>query len=154
MADNDVNQNRRLPRGALPTPRSELAAAMPHVPDSTIAVPPSFLMWPIEMSYWDNEHYGDCVSAEEAFAKATAKTAAAPQTFIPQDVVVAWAKYHGYLNGAYLPPVMTTMQTQGFPLNLPVPPPAGPRFIATVLTFRSTGPIPRFCRVPSSATGR
>jgi len=104
---------KRLPRGAIPSPRSELAAAMPHVPDPKISVPPSFLMWPIQMSSWNNYVYGDCVSAEEAFAKATA----APQTFIPLATVVAWAQQHGYLNGANLAAVMTTMQTNGFPLN-------------------------------------
>ena len=116
-----VDLTRRLPRGAIPSPRYELAAAMPHIPDPKIAVPPRFLMWPTQMSSWNNYVYGDCVSAEEALAKATAK----PETFIPEDVVVAWASYHGYLNGATLTSVMTTMQTQGFPLNLPVPPPAG-----------------------------
>jgi hypothetical protein len=65
------------------------------------------------MSSWNNYVYGDCVSAEEAFAKA----AAAPQTFIPEDKVVDWAEQHGYINGATLTAVMTTMQTQGFPLN-------------------------------------
>jgi hypothetical protein len=103
----------RLPRGAIPSPRHELAAAMPHIPDPKISVPASFLMWPVEMSSWNNYVYGDCVSAEEAFAKATA----APQTFIPLATVVAWAKAHGYLNGATLTSVMTTMQTQGFSLN-------------------------------------
>src|ERR1700733_12418868 len=102
-----------LPRGAIPSPRHELAAAMPHVPDANIAVPPSFLMWPVQMSSWNNYVYGDCVSAEEAFAKATA----APQTFIPEATVVAWATTHGYLNGATLTSVMTTMQTNGFPFN-------------------------------------
>jgi hypothetical protein len=104
---------KRLPRGAIPSPRSELAAAMPHVPDSTISVPPSFLMWPVQMSSWNNYIYGDCVTAEEAFAKATAT----PQIFIPEATVVAWASAHGYLNGAYLSSVLTTMQTDGFPLN-------------------------------------
>src|ERR1700756_1195646 len=112
MADTGDLTN-RLPRGAIPSPRYELAAAMPHVPDPKIAVPPSFLMWPVQMSLWNNYVYGDCVSAEEAFAKATA----APQTFIPEATVVAWATAHGYLNGAYLTDVMTTMQTDGFPLN-------------------------------------
>jgi hypothetical protein len=112
MAD-DVDLTKRLPRGAIPSPRHELAAAMPHVPDPKISVPPSFLMWPTQMSSWNNYTYGDCVSAEEAFAKATA----APQTFIPLDTVVAWATKHGYLNGATLTAVMTTMRTQGFPLN-------------------------------------
>ena len=70
-------------------------------------------MWPTQMSSWNNYVYGDCVSAEEAFAKATA----APQTFIPLDTVVAWAKAHGYLNGATLASVLTTMETNGLPLN-------------------------------------
>jgi hypothetical protein len=104
---------KRLPRGAIPSPRYELAAAAPHVPDPSIAVPPSFLMWPTEMSSWNNYVYGDCVTAEEAFAKATA----APQTFIPEATVVAWASTHGYLNGATLTAVMTTMQAHGFPFN-------------------------------------
>jgi hypothetical protein len=70
-------------------------------------------MWPVQLSSWNNYVYGDCVSAEEAFAKATA----APLTFIPEATVVAWASAHGYLNGATLTSVMTTMQTHGFPLN-------------------------------------
>ena len=65
------------------------------------------------MSSWNNYVYGDCVSAEEAFAKATA----APQTFIPEPAVVAWATTHGYLNGASLTAVMKTMETTGFSLN-------------------------------------
>src|ERR1700733_11201085 len=115
MADDEqeVDLTKRLPRGAIPSPRHELAAAMPHVPDPKIAVPPSFLMWPVQMSSWNNYVYGGCVSAEEAFAKATA----APQTFIPEATVVAWAAAHGYLNGATLTGVMTTMQTDGFELN-------------------------------------
>jgi len=113
MAEEVVDLTKRLPRGAIPSPRHELAAAMPHVPDPKIAVPPSFLVWPVEMSSWNNYVYGDCVSAEEAFAKATA----APQTFIPEATVVAWASAHGYLNGATLTSVMRTMQTDGFPLN-------------------------------------
>jgi hypothetical protein len=105
---------------------------MPHVPDPKISVPPSFLMWPVQMSFWDNSAYGDCVSAEEAFAKATA----APQAFIPEATVVAWASAHGYLNGAYLPDVMTTMQTDGFPFN-------NKTYDDGPYT-RSTGPTPRF----------
>jgi hypothetical protein len=112
MAD-QVNLSQRLPRGAIPSPRHELAAAMPFVVEAAIAAPPAFLMWPIQMSSWNNYVYGDCVSAEEAFAKATA----APQTFIPEATVVAWAQTHGYLNGAVLTSVMTTMQTHGFISN-------------------------------------
>jgi hypothetical protein len=113
MADTDIDLTKRLPRGAIPSPRHELAAAMPHIPDPKIVVPASFLMWPVQMSSWNNYVYGDCVSAEEAFAKATAK----PQTFIPEATVVAWATAHGYLNGATLTSVMSTMQANGFPYN-------------------------------------
>ena len=63
--------------------------------------PQSFLMWPVQMSSWNNYTYGDCVSAEEAFAKATA----APQIFIPEATVVAWATTHGYLMALCSPPL-------------------------------------------------
>ena len=113
MPDFEVDLTKRLPRGAIPSPRYELAAAMPHVPDAAITVPDSFLMWPVEMSSWNNYYYGDCVSAEEAFAKATA----APGVFISEAAVVSWASEHGYLNGATLTAVMRTMRTNGFPFN-------------------------------------
>jgi hypothetical protein len=48
---------------------------MPHVLDPAIRVPPSFLKWPVQMSSWNNYIYGDCGTAEEAFAKATAAPA-------------------------------------------------------------------------------
>ena len=38
MADN-IDLTKRLPRGAIPSPRYELAAAKPHVPDPKIGVP-------------------------------------------------------------------------------------------------------------------
>ena len=113
MPDLEVNLTKRLPRGAIPSPRYELAAAMPHAPDAAITVPDNFLMWPVEMSSWNNYVYGECVSAEEAFAKATA----APGVFISEATVVSWASEHGYLNGATLTAVMRTMQTNGFPFN-------------------------------------
>ena len=109
MADN-VDLTKRLPRGAIPSTRYELAAATPHVPDPAISVPSSFLMWPVQMSSWNNYVYGDCVSAEEAFAKATA----APRVFIPEASVVQFAYDNGFLNGASLTAVMTKMQTNGF----------------------------------------
>jgi hypothetical protein len=112
MAD-QPDLTKPLPRGAIPSPRSELAAAVPHVPNPNIAVPASFLMWPGQMSSWNNYIYGDCVSAEEAFAKATAS----PQIFIPEATVVAWATENGYVNGANLTDVLKSMQKDGFPLN-------------------------------------
>jgi hypothetical protein len=108
-----VDLTQRLPRGAIPASRSELAAATPHVPDPKIGVPPSFLMWPVQMADWGNYVDGDCVTAEEAFAKATA----APQAFFSDATVIAWATAHGVLNGASLPGVLAAMQTDGFPIN-------------------------------------
>lgn len=110
MAEENKIDPNDLPRGAIPTPRHMLAAAVPHIPDPQLSVPSSFLMWPIQMSSWNNYKYGDCVTAEEAFAKATAS----PRTFIPEDTVVDWARSHGYLNGAYLVDVLKTMQNDGF----------------------------------------
>jgi hypothetical protein len=86
---------------------------MPHVPDPKISVPPSFLMWPAQMSSWNNYTYGDCVSAEEAFAKATAS----PQIFFPEPTVVSWATENGFVNTAQCNDVLTRMQTDGFPLD-------------------------------------
>jgi hypothetical protein len=118
MPDQKVDLTKPLPRGAIPTPRSELAAAVPHIPDPSIAVPPSFLMWPIGLSSWNNYIYGDCVSAEEAFAKATAgpPPTGAP-VMIPLATVVAWAQTNGYLNGASLTGVMKSMQSSGYMFN-------------------------------------
>ncbi len=108
MSD-QVNLSKRMPRGAIPSSRHELAAATPYVQNAAAVVPSSFLAWPVGLSYWGNNEYGDCVSAEEAFAKATAK----PQVLISEDTVIAWATKNDYLNGAVLTSVMTTLQTQG-----------------------------------------
>jgi hypothetical protein len=59
---------------------------------------------------WGNDVYGDCVTAEEAFAKACHH----PEVFISDADVIAWATRHGVLNGANLPTVMTWMQDDGF----------------------------------------
>ena len=45
---------------------------------------------------WGNAIDGDCVTAEEAFAKACAQ----PEIFIPDAEAVAWATAGGFLNGA------------------------------------------------------
>lgn len=95
-------------RGAIPTPRSALAAATPHMP--TIGAPPHHLVRPKKLSMWGNDVHGDCVTAEEAFAKACHD----PEIFIREADAIAWATRHGVLEGAYLPQVMTWMQTDGF----------------------------------------
>lgn len=52
----------------------------------------------------------NCVSAEEAFAKACHT----PEIFIDDSTVVAWARKHGFLNGADLSEVMDMMGSNGF----------------------------------------
>jgi hypothetical protein len=65
------------------------------------------------LSFWGNDVDRDCVTAEEAFAKACNS----PKIFIPDNVVIGWAQANGFLNGANLTDVMTLMQTAGFPLD-------------------------------------
>jgi hypothetical protein len=67
-------------------------------------------MKPQQISMWGNDVHGDCVTAEEAFAKACNN----PEIFISDNEVIAWATRHGVLEGAYLTQVMTWMQNDGF----------------------------------------
>jgi hypothetical protein len=97
-----------LKRGATPSPRNALAAARPH--RATVGAPPNFLTKPARISMWGNDVHGDCVTAEEAFAKACND----PEIFVSDDTVVAWATRHGVLEGAYLTQVMGWMQDDGF----------------------------------------
>ena len=96
-------------RGAIPSPRSALAAAAPYAP--SIGAPSNFIMKPQKISMWGNDVHGDCVTAEEAFAKACNN----PEIFLSDADVIAWATRHGVLEGANLTEVMTWMQTDGFP---------------------------------------
>jgi hypothetical protein len=59
---------------------------------------------------WLNATYGDCVTAEEAFAKACNK----PEIFIQDSTVFAWATKNGVLNGTDLITVLDLMQKNGF----------------------------------------
>ncbi len=97
-----------LKRGAIPSPRSALAASTPH--RVRVGAPPQLLTRPQQISMWGNDVHGDCVTAEEAFAKACNN----PEIFITDQEVIAWATAHGVLEGAYLTQVMTWMQTDGF----------------------------------------
>jgi hypothetical protein len=104
-------------RGATPTPRHLLAAATPYVAEGLEAAliarpraPANFARIPKKISMWGNYYDGDCVTAEEAYAK----TCHTPEIFIPDAEVIAWATAHGVLNGANLHEVMVWMQTGGF----------------------------------------
>ncbi|MGO8758640.1 MAG: hypothetical protein ACLQG3_10995 [Terracidiphilus sp.] len=95
-------------RGARPSPRHRLAAAMPHV--ITGPTPPQVLYQPAQLSFWLNNQYGDCVSAEEAFAKACYT----PEIFITDATVLAFAQQNNLLNGADLAQVLDLMESNGF----------------------------------------
>ena len=88
----------KMPRGAIPTPRSELAASEPYRPEggaeifvpsgefptpnhelaaaqpyrSGAAAPESFIAWPTAIDFWGNGKVSNSSWAEEAFAKACA----------------------------------------------------------------------------------
>jgi hypothetical protein len=84
---------------------------MPHVISGP--TPPQLITMPAQLSMWGNSTYGDCVTAEEAFAKACNQ----PEIFVPDSVVEQWAQARGFLNGADLSSVLTAMAKQGFSLN-------------------------------------
>ncbi len=92
--------------GAIPTPRHRLARALPYSP---IGVAPSKWWWiPGKLSYWLNNQYGICVTAEEAFAKACSGV------FISDAEAKRWASSHNVLNGAMLDEVLDWMASKGF----------------------------------------
>ena len=95
-------------RGAIPSPRHILASATPH--SHLVGAPPNLIIAPKKISMWGNDVHGDCVTAEEAFAKACNS----PEIFIPDNDVIAWATRHNVLEGAYLYQVMDMMQNDGF----------------------------------------
>lgn len=101
-----TEQPKIFARGAKPTPRHKLAAAMPHVPVKPI--PSQMAYIPTKLSYWLNQTDGDCVTAEEAFNKD------ASGIFIDDSTVQAWASARGFLNGAMLTDVMDDMAATGF----------------------------------------
>lgn len=100
----------RFKRGARPSPRHKLLAAEPFKKE--LAAPAQYGFPRPKTDMWGNDQYGDCVSAEEACAKATA--AVTPELFIAENTVIAWARDHGFLNGANLTDVMDAMAKDGF----------------------------------------
>ncbi len=102
-----MSEENKLMRGAIPTPRHRLAAAVPHLP-TCAEIPAQVAYVPPQLSMWGNNQYGDCVSAEEAFNKA------ASGSFIQESVVIKWADAGGFLNGAMLDEVMDAMAKNGF----------------------------------------
>lgn len=102
-------------RGALPSPKSRLASAVPHLAG---AAPDSFGVLPLKLQTWANDRFGDCVTAEECAAKAWFSTFRdQPELLIPDSVCVSWARQHGYLNGANLTDVMDSMSHDGIEVD-------------------------------------
>jgi hypothetical protein len=122
----------RMPRGAIPTPRSELAASEPYRPEvgsegfvpsgefpspnqelaaaqpyRGSAAPESFLAWPIDFGFGGSEKVTNTLWSEEAFAKACAE----PRVVVPTDVVMRTAGQCGSSNFARF------MQTHGFQID-------------------------------------
>src|SRR5277367_5237295 len=103
-------------RGAIMSPRHVLAAAYPH--QIRANVPSSFGVVPPQLSMWLNDTDGDCVTAEEAFAKAAwSVMQGLPELFVPDSEVQTWATAGGFLNGAVLSDVLAAMQTSGFTVD-------------------------------------
>lgn len=105
-------------RGVSPTAKGK-AAALRFPRFALSATPPaSFGVIPSQLSYWGNDVDGDCVSAEEAAAKAVwSLYATGAELFIPSDTLTSWAAKHGFLNGADLSEVVLAMATDGIVVN-------------------------------------
>jgi hypothetical protein len=101
----DASEEIFVPSGEFPTPNHELAAAQPY--RAVGPAPESFIAWPIGIGFWGNEKAGNSSWAEEAFAKACAE----PKVFIPADVVLFTAWECGSSNFAAF------LQTQGFQMD-------------------------------------
>lgn len=101
-----VKAQRRFKTGAKPTPRHVLIAAPKFL--RHVAAAPAIAYVPSKLSFWLNNQDGDCVTAEEAFAKACSGI------YITDATVQTWASQNGVLNGADLNQVLTMMQTAGF----------------------------------------
>jgi len=94
-------------RGAYPTPKHKIAAAAPHSVSG--ATPPQFIRIPKVLSMWGNDNFGDCVTAEECFAKACNL----PEIDLPYGKAVKFARQNWILNGAGIWEVMQIMATKG-----------------------------------------
>lgn len=94
------------PTGARPSSSRAIKGAAMFSPSGT--TPPNWIWEPQKLSYWLNNQDGDCVTAEEAFAKACSGI------FIQDSVVQTWAGHNGVLNGAELDQVLDMMASAGF----------------------------------------
>lgn len=79
-----------------------------------VAPPPQVVTVPKRLSYWGNNQYGCCVTSESVFAIADYSTAIGQEEiFVTDAATIAWARAHGWLNGAFLLDVIQDMQADG-----------------------------------------
>lgn len=108
-----IQSSRRFPRGAKPTPRHKLISATRH--KHTGSTPAQVIVVPSFLEMWLNDTDGDCVTAEEAFAKAAYSVMnGLPETKITDSTVLAFCNKYSFLNGAMLTDVMDAMISDGF----------------------------------------
>lgn len=95
--------------GAKPTPPHVIASSPKFTKSGKIGSPTQFAAVPTRLDMWGNDQYGDCVTAEECFAK----IADNPNVFISEQTCIQWAARHGFLNGADLASVLDAMAQDG-----------------------------------------
>jgi hypothetical protein len=103
--------------GAKPTPFAEIAKSIKagkagiHKP---VGAPSQVIHIPKRLSYWGNNQYGVCVTSESVFSMADYSTyLGIEQIFVTDATTIAWARAHGWLNGAWLLEVIEAMQSEG-----------------------------------------
>ena len=99
--------------GAFPSARHKAFAAYPY--PAKAGIPSTFLALPGKLSWWGNDVYGDCVTAEEAFALAAQEAYGFGQEelFASDSEVETWARKHGFLEGANITDVMDVARNGG-----------------------------------------
>ena len=98
--------------GARPSTAAQLKSApVFHAPGT----PPKHVAYvPKVRSMYGNDKFGDCVTAEEAFAKSCWIAGVQPEIDIPEPTVIDWARQRGLLHGADLGNVCDLMAKEGF----------------------------------------
>ena len=138
-----MEKGKIMPRGAKASPPEKIAAAPSH--KKVGATPPIFL-YPLNnfknLAFWGNDVYGDCVTAEEAFAK----TCNEPPIVVPNQLAIDWATTNGYLNGAVISEVVEKMTQTGFLINGDIYGDGGAKFVnwrdnAILQNAISSGPV-------------
>lgn len=106
-----------FPRGAQRTPFSKIIEAVKSGNAGIYRAttpPPQVIVVPKRLSYWGNNQYGDCVTAESVFAIAAYSTfLGMDEIFVTDATTINWAQSHGWANGAALLDVIQDMQRDG-----------------------------------------